>query len=65
MDWWHTSDKIFRGRSLQENPSNSAERATFAKIQAPKFENSEPEKMQCHTPGCALSWVLNWESTES
>ena len=29
---------------MQENPWNSAERATFSKFQAPKFENSEPEK---------------------
>ena len=35
---------IFRGRNLQENPQISAETATTAKFQAPKFENSEPEK---------------------
>ena len=29
--------KSFRGRNLQENPSNSTERAIFAKFQAPKL----------------------------
>ena len=57
MDWWRMESpfsrvrKIFlRSRNLQENPRNSAERAIFAKFQAPKSENSEPEKMQFHTP---------------
>ena len=41
---------FFRGRNFQENPWNSTERAIFTEFQAPKFENSEPEKMQFHTP---------------
>ena len=45
---------FFRGRNLQENPRNSAERAIFAKFQAPKFENSEPEKMQFRTPSHSI-----------
>ena len=35
-------------------PGNSAERAIFAKFQAPKFENSEPEKLQFHTPSHSI-----------
>ena len=57
MDWWRMewpfsrARKIFiRGRIFQEDPWNSEERAIFAKVQAPKFENSEPEKLQFHTP---------------
>ena len=45
---------FFRGRIFQENPWNSAERAIFAKFQAPKFENSEPEKLQFHTPSHSI-----------
>ena len=45
---------FFRGRNLQENPCNSAERAISAKFQAPKFENSEPEKKQFHTPSHSI-----------
>ena len=61
MDWWRMEwpfsrvRKIFfRGRIFQENPCNSAERAIFAKFQAPKFENSEPEKLQFHTPSHSI-----------
>ena len=61
MDWWRMEwpfsrvRKIFfRGRNFQENAWNSAERAIFAKFQAPKFENSEPEKMQFHTPSHSI-----------
>ena len=32
----------------------SAERLIFAKFQAPKFEYSEPEKMQFHTPSHSI-----------
>ena len=49
------SPKIFfRERNFQENPGISAERTIFAKFQAPKFENSEPEKMQFHTPSHSI-----------
>ena len=61
MDWWRREwpfsrvRKIFfRGRNLQENPSNSAERTIFAKFQAPKLEISEPEKLQFHTPSHSI-----------
>ena len=61
MDWWRMEwsfsrvRKIFfRGRNFQENPRNSGERAIFAKFQALKFENSEPEKMQFHTPSHSI-----------
>ena len=61
MDWWRMEwpfsrvRKIFfRGRNFRENPWNSAERAIFSKFQAPKFENSEPEKMQFHTPSHSI-----------
>ena len=61
MDWWRMEwpfsrvRKIFfRGRDSQENRGISAERAIFAKFQAPKFENSEPEKMQFHTPSHSI-----------
>ena len=49
MDCWRMElpfsrvrKRFFRGRNLQENPRDSAERAISAKYQAPKFENSEP-----------------------
>ena len=52
MDWWRIDwpfssvRKIFfRGR---------IERAIFVKFQAPKFENSEPEKLQFHTPSHSI-----------
>ena len=46
---------FFRGRNFQENPWNSAEKERFfAKFQAPKFEISEPEKMQFHTPSHSI-----------
>ena len=45
---------FFRDGNFQENALNSAERAIFAKFQAPKFENSEPEKMQFHTPSHSI-----------
>ena len=45
---------FFRGRNFRQNPGISAERAIFAKFQAPKFENSEPEKMQFHTPSHSI-----------
>ena len=35
---------FFRGRNFQEKPGIAAQRAIFAKFQAPKCENSEPEK---------------------
>ena len=35
-------------------PEISAERAIFAKFQAPKFEISEPEKIQFHTPSHSI-----------
>ena len=61
MDWWRMEwpfsrvRKIFfRGRIFQQNPGNSAERASFAKFQAPKFEISEPEKVQFHTPSHSI-----------
>ena len=61
MDWWRMEwpfcrvwKIFFRGRNFQENPWISAERAIFAKFQAPKFENSEPEKMQFHTPSRSI-----------
>ena len=61
MDWWRMESPFsrvrkmfFRGRNLQENPRNSAERAMFEKFQAPKFENSEPQKMQFHTPNHSI-----------
>ena len=62
LDWWRMEwpfsrvrNIFFRGRIFQENPRNSAERATFAKFQAPKFENSEPEKLQFHiTPSHSI-----------
>ena len=70
MDWWRMEwpfsrvRKIFfRGRNFQENPWNSAERAIFAKFQAQKFENSEPEKLQFHTPSHSippLDSLLKW-----
>ena len=57
MDWWRMEMAIFqspniffRGRIFRENSWNSAERAIFAKFQAPNFENSEPEKWQFHAP---------------
>ena len=37
-----------------EAPGNSAERTIFAKFQAPKFENSEPPKMEFHTPSHSI-----------
>ena len=47
MDWWRMEwpfsrvRKIFfRGRNFLENPRNSAERAIFAKFQAPNFEHN-------------------------
>ena len=42
---------IFQGPKF---PGISAERTIFAKFQAPKFENSEPEKMQFHTPSHSI-----------
>ena len=45
---------FFRGRNFQQNPGISAERAIFAKFQAPKFENSEPEKTQFYTPNHSI-----------
>ena len=61
MDWWRMASPFsrvrkifFRGRNLQENSRNSAERAIFPKFQAPKFENSEPEKMYFHTPSHSI-----------
>ena len=50
------SEKMFRGRNLQEEPSNPAERTIFDKFQAPDVENSEPKKIAIpylqpfHTP---------------
>ena len=56
--------EICRKINLQENRQNSAERAIFAKFQAPKFENSEPEKMQFHTPSHSIPPLdsLLWEA---
>ena len=61
MDWWRMKwpfsrvPKIFfGGRIFQEKPWNSAERAIFAKFQAPKFENSEPQKLQFHPPSHSI-----------
>ena len=61
MDWWRMEwsfsrvRKIFfGGQNFQENAWNSAEKAILAKFQAPKFENSEPEKMQFHTPSHSM-----------
>ena len=56
MEWSFSRVRkiFFRGRNLQENPCNSAERAILAKFQAPKFENSEPKKMQFHTPSHSI-----------
>ena len=45
---------FFRGRNFLQNPGFSAERAIFVKFQAPKFRNSEPEKMQFHTPSHSI-----------
>ena len=45
-DHFPESKIFFQRPNFQENPWNSAERAIFGKFQAPKFENSEPEKMQ-------------------
>ena len=76
MDWWRMERPFsrvrkifFRGRIFQENPWNSAERAIFAKFQAPKFENSEPEKLQFHTPSHSIppldSLLINLDGTGS
>ena len=61
MDWWRREwpfsrvrKLFFRGRNLQQNPGNTAEKVIFAKLQAPKFEISEPEKMQFHTPSHSI-----------
>ena len=44
-------EKYFSGAEISwKIPDISAERAIVAKFQAPKFEKSEPEKMQFHTP---------------
>ena len=51
MDWWRMESPfsrvrkiLFRGRNLQEDPQNFAERAIFAKFQAPKFEKIQSRK---------------------
>ena len=45
------SEKYFSEAGICSRiPRNCAERAIFAKFRAPKFENSEPAKMQFHTP---------------
>ena len=45
---------IFQRPKFAGNPWNSEERAMFAKFQPPKFEISEPEKMQFHTPSHSI-----------
>ena len=40
----------FLGKSLKFRRKSDF----FAKFQAPKFENSEPEKMQFHTPSHSI-----------
>ena len=57
MDWWRMEwpfsrvQKIFfRGRNFQENAWNSAERAIFAKFQAPIFEIQSPKKCNSIPP---------------
>ena len=61
MDWWRMEWPFSRVRKIfseaeisRKMPENSAERTIFAKFQAPKFENSEPEKMQFHTPSHSI-----------
>ena len=45
------SEKYFSEAEIsREIPEIPQKEAIFAKFQAPKFENSEPEKMQFHTP---------------
>ena len=73
MDWWcmewlfsRVRKIFFRGRNSQEYPCNSAERAILTKFQAPKFEISEPDKMQFHTPNHSippLDSLLNMASS--
>ena len=65
---------FFRGQNLQENHRSCTERALLAKFQAPKFENSEPEKNAIpyphsfHTPtklppNCALQVGIRGPAT--
>ena len=45
------SEKYFSGAEISRKiPEIPQKNAIFSKFQAPKFENSEPEKMQFHTP---------------
>ena len=59
---------------MQDYPRNSAERAIFAKFQASKFENSEPEKCNSilpaipyphQTPSKFAMNVVDWETQRS
>ena len=61
MDWWRMGmticqrpKNIFQRPKFAANPGNTGERAIFATFHAPKFENSEPEKIQFHTPSHAI-----------
>ena len=53
MEWpfFPESEKFLIETEIsQEIPETPKERAIFAKFQAPKFANSEPEKMQWNQP---------------
>ena len=76
MDWWRMdrmaifqSPKIiFQSTEIcRKKPWNSADRAIFARFQAPKFENSEPAKCSSilpaipYPPPCQISGSEIWK----
>ena len=54
MAIFQSPKNIFQRPKFPGNSLKFRERAIFAKFQAPNFENSEPEKMQFHTPSHSI-----------
>ena len=46
--------EYFSQAEISRKSLKNAERAIFAKFQAPKFQNAEPKKMQFHTPSRSI-----------
>ena len=53
------SEKYLSGPEFSRKIPEMPQKAIFAKFQAPKFENSEPEKSQFHTPSRSIP-LLSW-----
>ena len=54
MAIFQSPENIFQGPEIGGKSLEFRRKSDFAKFQTPKFENSEPEKMQFHTPSHSI-----------